>query len=69
MARLYAPRDLVSLRSARHAAHEAYEMAGVGPQDIKMAEVHDCFTIAEIIASEDLGFFEPGTGAAPPRTA
>jgi len=58
----YSRPDLVSLRSARAAAWEAYEMAGVGPRDIKMAEVHDCFTIAEIIASEDLGFFEPGTG-------
>jgi acetyl-CoA C-acetyltransferase len=60
---LYSRPDLVSLNSARAAAHEAYEMAGVGPRDIKMAEVHDCFTIAEIIASEDLGFFEPGMGA------
>jgi acetyl-CoA C-acetyltransferase len=61
---LYARPDLVSLRSARHAAREAYQMAGVTPRDIKMAEVHDCFTIAEIIASEDLGFFEPGMGGA-----
>ena len=37
-------------------------MAGVQPNDIRLAEVHDCFTIAEIIATEDLGFFEPGTG-------
>ncbi len=37
-------------------------MAGVTPQDINVAEVHDCFTIAEIIASEDLGFFAPGEG-------
>ena len=36
--------------------------AGVGPADIKVAEVHDCFTIAEIIATEDLGFFPPGQG-------
>lgn len=61
---LYARPDLVSLRSAREAAREAYQMAGVTPKDIKMAEVHDCFTIAEIIASEDLGFFEPGMGGA-----
>ena len=32
------------------------------PEDIKLAEVHDCFTIAEIMATEDLGFFEPGEG-------
>jgi acetyl-CoA C-acetyltransferase len=37
-------------------------MADLEPQDIDLAEVHDCFTIAEIIASEDLGFFERGTG-------
>jgi acetyl-CoA C-acetyltransferase len=37
-------------------------MAGVKAQDIRIAEVHDCFTIAEIVATEDLGFFEPGTG-------
>lgn len=60
---LYAREDLVSLKSARCAAQEAYQMAGVQPQDIKLAEVHDCFTIAEIIASEDLGFFAPGEGA------
>jgi acetyl-CoA C-acetyltransferase len=39
-------------------------MAGVRPADIQMVEVHDCFTVAEIIAVEDLGFFEPGQGAA-----
>ena len=37
-------------------------MAGIGPNDIDVAEVHDCFTIAEIVASEDLGFFAPGEG-------
>jgi acetyl-CoA C-acetyltransferase len=46
----------------RGAARQAYEMAGVTAADIKIAEVHDCFTIAEIIATEDLGFFAPGTG-------
>jgi acetyl-CoA C-acetyltransferase len=54
--------DLVSLRATRRAATEAYQMAGVKPPDISMAEVHDCFTIAEVVASEDLGFFEPGAG-------
>ncbi len=54
--------DLTSLGSARRAGQQAYEMAGVTPEDIKIAEVHDCFTIAEIIATEDLGFFEPGQG-------
>ena len=55
--------DITSIPSARVAAHKAYEMAGVTPEDIDIAEVHDCFTCAEIIAIEDLGFFEPGRGA------
>ena len=54
--------DLTTLRAARLAGQQAYEMAGVTPADIKVAEVHDCFTIAEIIATEDLGFFPPGQG-------
>ena len=54
--------DLTSLRAARVAAREAYRMAGVEPKDIQLAEVHDCFTIAEIVATEDLGFFKPGEG-------
>ncbi|MBT3389130.1 MAG: hypothetical protein HN413_01840 [Chloroflexi bacterium] len=53
---------LTSIKAARLAGQEAYEMAGVSPQDIQVAEVHDCFTIAEIIATEDLGFFAPGEG-------
>jgi acetyl-CoA C-acetyltransferase len=54
--------ELTTIQAARIAGQAAYEMAGVGPEDIRIAEVHDCFTIAEIIASEDLGFFKPGTG-------
>lgn len=54
--------DITSLPSVRAAAQKAYEMAGVKPEDIKVAEVHDCFTIAEILATEDLGFFKPGQG-------
>ena len=54
--------ELTSLSAAREAAAQAYAMAGVTPNDIQVAEVHDCFTIAEIIATEDLGFFEPGEG-------
>ena len=37
-------------------------MAGVTARDIRIAEVHDCFTIAEVVATEDLGFFAPGEG-------
>ena len=55
--------ELTSLSAARTAAARAYEMAGITADDIQVAEVHDCFTIAEIVASEDLGFFEPGEGA------
>jgi len=54
--------DLTSISAAKIAAAQAYEMAGVASNDIRIAEVHDCFTIAEVIASEDLGFFPPGEG-------
>ena len=50
------------LEVAEKAAQEAYKMAGVGPGDINVAEVHDCFTIAEMMAYENLGFAEPGQG-------
>lgn len=53
-----------SLGSARAAAQQAYRMAGVGAADIDVACVHDCFTISEIIAYEDLGFAPPGGGVA-----
>ena len=54
--------ELTALCAAQLAGQQAYQMAGVKPADIKVAEVHDCFTIAEVIASEDLGFFAPGQG-------
>ncbi len=54
---------LDGLNCARVAAQEAYKMAGLGPQDIDVAEVHDCFTIAEMMAYENLGFAEPGKGS------
>lgn len=53
---------LTSIPSARAAARQAYDMAGIQPADVRAVEVHDCFTIAEIIASEDLGFFKDGEG-------
>ncbi|MFC1968092.1 thiolase domain-containing protein [Chloroflexota bacterium] len=56
-------RLLTGLNCAREAAKQAYEMAGVGPEDIDLAEVHDCFTISEILAYEDLGFARPGEGS------
>jgi acetyl-CoA C-acetyltransferase len=54
--------SLVGLPSAEKAAADAYAMAGVGPDDVKVASVHDCFTIAEIMAYEDLGFCDKGEG-------
>jgi len=54
--------DLVSLPSAAEAGRKAYEMAGIQPSAIKVAEIHDCFTIAEIMAYEDLGFCKKGDG-------
>jgi acetyl-CoA C-acetyltransferase len=59
---LFRRTDMTSLVAARKAAERAYRMANLGPQDVSFAEVHDCFTIAEIIATEDLGFFERGEG-------
>lgn len=55
-------RDITTFRAVRTAGRKAYEMAGVSPRDIQFAEVHDCFTIAEIVAIEDLGFVEKGQG-------
>jgi acetyl-CoA C-acetyltransferase len=58
-----AGRDLFTgLTVARAAGEQAYRMAGVTPKDVDVAEVHDCFTIAELMAYENLGFAEPGQG-------
>jgi len=57
-------RDLTGLPAAREAAAQAYGMAGITAADVKVAEVHDCFTIAEIMAYEDLGFCARGEGGA-----
>ncbi len=54
--------SLVSFNSTRKAAAQAYAMAQVQPSEIDFAEVHDAFTMFEIIGSEDLGFFPPGQG-------
>lgn len=59
---LHATKDLTSFEATRAAAHEAYEMSGFKPEDIQFSEVHDCFSIAEIIHLEDLGFFRQGEG-------
>ena len=59
---LHNRRDLTTLDATVHAAHSAFAQAKICPQDIDIAEVHDCFTIAEILALEDLGFVEKGKG-------
>lgn len=55
--------SMTTFNATVHAANEAYKMAGVKPSDVDFAEVHDCFTITQIINIEDLGFFEKGNGA------
>lgn len=55
--------DLTTLKAAAEAAKKAYLQAGVKPSEVDVAEVHDCFTIAEVLACEDLGFFAPGKAA------
>jgi acetyl-CoA C-acetyltransferase len=58
-----AGRDLFTgLKVAKQAGEQAYNMAGITPRDINVAEVHDCFTIAEMMAYENLGFAQPGQG-------
>jgi acetyl-CoA C-acetyltransferase len=64
--------DITTFWAVREAAEKAYKMAHVTARDIQFAEVHDCFTIAEIVATEDLGFVRKGEGgpyAAEGRTA
>jgi acetyl-CoA C-acetyltransferase len=61
-AAVQAREDITTIPSTIIAANQAYKMAGVTPKDIDFAEVHDCFTIAEIIDIEDLGFFKKGMG-------
>lgn len=61
---LEAKDDITTFAAVRIAGERAYRMAGLGPKDVDLAEVHDCFTIAEIIATEDLGFVAKGEGGA-----
>jgi acetyl-CoA C-acetyltransferase len=55
-------RDLSRVPATERAAAAAYRQAGIGPRDVDVVELHDCFTIAEIVATEGLGLFEPGAG-------
>lgn len=59
---LHSRKDITTLNSVVKAAEKAYKQADKKPNDINLVEVHDCFTIAEIVATEDLGFFEKGKG-------
>jgi acetyl-CoA C-acetyltransferase len=59
---LHSRETLSSLKATQVAGKKAFEMAKLIPKDINFAEVHDCFTIAEIMAIEDLGFFPKGQG-------
>jgi acetyl-CoA C-acetyltransferase len=59
---LHSRPDFTSLRAAVKAAEDAYKMSGTAPKNIQVADVHDCFTIAEVVAMEDLGFFPKGRG-------
>lgn len=54
--------DITTLKATKIASRQAYEMAGIKAKDVSLACVHDCFTSAEMFASEDLGFFKPGEG-------
>ncbi|MBI2079968.1 thiolase domain-containing protein [Candidatus Micrarchaeota archaeon] len=59
---LHSRESLSKLRATEVAAKKAFEMAKLSPKNVDFAEVHDCFTIAEIMAVEDLGFFKKGEG-------
>lgn len=60
---LHDRKSFVSLDSVVKSSAKAYKAAGINPNDIDVAEIHDCFSIAEAIAVEDLGFSERGKGA------
>ena len=59
---LHACEELTYFEATRYAAKEAYDLSGLKPDDVQFSEVHDCFSIAELIHIEDLGFFRPGEG-------
>jgi acetyl-CoA C-acetyltransferase len=59
---MHEKRDLSRVTATERAAAAPYRQAGRGPQDVDVVELHDCFTIAEIVATEGLGLFEPGMG-------
>lgn len=60
---LHSRKDILRMEAVVKAARDAYRIAGIEPKDVEVAEVHDSFTIAEILAYEDLGFADKGKGA------
>ncbi len=54
--------DLLRISAIQESARQAYEQAGLGPDDIDVVELHDCFAMTEMLAIEDLGFFAKGSG-------
>jgi acetyl-CoA C-acetyltransferase len=61
---LYERKSLTSLQATKTAAKTAYDMAAISPAQVQVAEVHDCFTYAELMAYEDLGFCPVGESGA-----
>lgn len=59
---LHSRKSLTTIESTKKAASKAYDIAGLKPKDMDIAEVHDCFSINGLIAIEDLGFFKKGQG-------
>ncbi len=59
---LHSREKLTEVKATKIAAQKAYEMAKIKSKDVDVCEVHDCFTIAEVMAIEDLGFFKKGEG-------
>jgi acetyl-CoA C-acetyltransferase len=59
---LHDRKELSSLNATKMASEQAYRMASINPKDVNLACVHDCFTNAEMMATEDLGFFKKGEG-------
>ncbi len=60
---LHSRKDVLVMKAVVKASRDAYRIAGIEPRDVGVAEIHDSFTIAEILAYEDLGFTEKGKGA------
>ena len=58
----YGKKSLTTLAATVKAADQAYKMSGKSPKEIDLVELHDCFTITQVISMEDLGFFEKGKG-------